>query len=98
MYTLLGPGGPYSSETPGTLGGNSTLRIYGRLDCWSANNALGKGYERIRAFFADEETAIAAGYRPCGHCMRDEYREWKALSPKRRAPARRSRRPAAGRR
>jgi methylphosphotriester-DNA--protein-cysteine methyltransferase len=28
-------------------------------------------------FFADERTAIAAGYRPCGACLRAEYREWK---------------------
>jgi methylphosphotriester-DNA--protein-cysteine methyltransferase len=28
-------------------------------------------------FFADEETAIAAGFRPCGACLRDRYREWK---------------------
>jgi len=24
-----------------------------------------------------EETAIAAGYRPCGACMREKYAEWK---------------------
>ena len=79
MYTLLGADGrPHPSDAKGTLGGNSRLRIYGRLDCWSARNALGKGYERIRVFFADEATAITAGYRPCGHCMRPGYREWKA--------------------
>ncbi|MGJ1205480.1 hypothetical protein [Sphingobacterium lactis] len=22
--------------------------------------------------------AIEAGYRPCGHCMREEYLKWKA--------------------
>jgi methylphosphotriester-DNA--protein-cysteine methyltransferase len=31
-----------------------------------------------RVFFADEATAIAAGYRPCGACMRREYAAWKA--------------------
>ena len=25
----------------------------------------------------DEETAIAAGYRPCGICMKEKYRIWK---------------------
>ena len=81
MYTLIGADGrPYSSETPGTVGGNSRLQIYGRLDCWSANNALGKGYERIRVFFADEATAIAAGYRPCANCMPEAYRAWRAAS------------------
>jgi len=84
VYTLIGADGrPCSSETPGTLGGNSRLRIYGRLDCRSANRWVGKGYEKIRVFFADEETAIAAGYRPCGTCMRDEYRAWKAGPPAR---------------
>jgi hypothetical protein len=79
VYTLLGADGrPYPSATKGRLGGNSRLRIYGQLDCWSARNALGKGYEKIRVFFADEATAVAAGYRPCGHCMRAEYREWKS--------------------
>jgi methylphosphotriester-DNA--protein-cysteine methyltransferase len=79
VYTLLSADGRlYSSETPGEFGGNSKLRIYGQLNCWSARNALGKGYAKIRVFFADEATAVAAGYRPCGHCMRDEYREWKA--------------------
>ena len=25
-----------------------------------------------------DEAAIAAGYRPCGHCLRPEYRQWRA--------------------
>jgi len=29
-------------------------------------------------FFADEKTAVAAGYRPCAKCMPEEYGEWKA--------------------
>jgi methylphosphotriester-DNA--protein-cysteine methyltransferase len=82
VFTLLGADGrPYRSATRGALGGNSKLRIYGRLDCWSANRWVGRGYEKIRVFFADEATAIAAGYRPCGTCMRDEYREWRAAQP-----------------
>jgi hypothetical protein len=76
-YRLLGPEGPYASETPGALGGNSRLRIYGRLDCGSAIAALPKGYAKVRVFFADRETAEACGYRPCGNCMRAEYRAWK---------------------
>lgn len=36
-----------------------------------------------RVFFADEPTAIAAGFRPCGSCLPDEYR---ALKPERRTP------------
>ena len=82
MYTLLSADGrPYQSETKGELGGNSKDKIYGKLTCWSANNALAKGYAKIRVFFADEETAIGAGYRPCGNCMKAQYREWKSRQP-----------------
>lgn len=34
-------------------------------------------YVKYRVFFVDEETAIAAGYRPCAKCMPDEYKKWK---------------------
>jgi len=79
VYKLLGADNqPYYSITPGKLGGNSQLKIYGELDCYSALRYLDKGYPRIRVFFADEKTAIAAGYRPCGHCMRERYKIWKA--------------------
>lgn len=78
-YRLLGPAGhTYESSTPGELGGNGKLKIYGRLDCPSANAALTKGYASHRVFFANETEAIAAGYRPCWRCLRDRYRKWKA--------------------
>lgn len=64
---------------PGTLGGHRKLKIYGRLDCPSAARYLQKGqYAQNRVFFKDEETARAAGYRPCGVCMREAYLKWKA--------------------
>lgn len=80
QYTLLGADGkPYLSDEKGALGGNSRARIYGRLDCSAANSALKHGgYANIRVFFKDEATAIAAGYRPCGRCMREKYQRWKA--------------------
>ena len=79
-YTLLDEDGrPYQSDTPGTLGGYRRSKIYGRLDCPSALRAIAKGqYVQHRVFFADEEVAIAAGYRPCGSCLRPMYRRWKA--------------------
>ena len=79
-YTLLGPDGrPYISTTPGVLGGNRRGRIYGRLDCPSALRAIARGgYIKHRVFFADEGTAVAAGYRPCARCMPDQYAAWKA--------------------
>lgn len=79
-YTLLGPDGrAYQSFTPGTLGGHRQSKIYGRLDCPSALRWIAKGhYIKHRVFFANEEVAIAAGFRPCGHCLRPKYRQWLA--------------------
>ena len=79
-YKLLGPDGHYESETPGLLGGNGKDKLYGRLDCSSAVRAVKAGdhYKKYRVFFENEETAVACGYRPCGNCMRAEYKEWKA--------------------
>lgn len=78
-YTLLGADGKsHASEFPGSIGGYQPLRIYGRLDCRSARAQLSKGrYANHRVFFADEAAAIAAGYRPCGICLRERYRTWK---------------------
>ena len=54
-------------------GGNHRLVIYGRLDC-----ASGKRMKRsTRVFFAGEDAARAAGFRPCGHCMLDACRMWR---------------------
>ena len=80
MYTLTGPDGkPFQSATPGTLGGYKPSKIYGRLDCPSALRAIANGgYVRHRVFFADEQTAIAAGYRPCARCMPEQYKAWKS--------------------
>jgi hypothetical protein len=79
-YKLLGADGElYLSETPGTYGGNGKLKIYGRLDCPSALSTIKRfpgSYEKSRVFFADEETALAAGYRPCGNCLREKYKEY----------------------
>lgn len=72
-------GSLYESTEPGTLGGYRPAKIYGRLDCASANRHLANGhYRRHRVFFAGEPEAIAAGYRPCGTCLRDRYAQWKA--------------------
>lgn len=79
-YTLLGPDRRfYQSRTPGALGGHKGVTIYGRLDCPAARRAIARsGYVKSRVFFADEATAIAAGYRPCGTCCPEKYRTWKA--------------------
>ena len=81
-YKLLGADGEfYTSTMPGTYGGNSKAKIYGRLDCPAALSTIKAhpgSYEAGRVFFADEQTAIAAGYRPCGRCLRERYLEWKS--------------------
>lgn len=68
----------YISKIPGTFGGNEKLKIYGKFDCSSALYWISKGqYVNNRVFFPDEESAIAAGYRPCARCMKKEYKLWK---------------------
>jgi len=86
MYRLLGKDRRiYSSSVPGSLGGNGRMKVYGQLNCSSAIRAVAAGntYQKHRVFFADEETAVAAGYRPCGNCMRQQYRAWRAGQPER---------------
>lgn len=79
-WKLIGSDGkPFVSVQPGTLGGHRRLRIYGRLDCPSARGHIARGnYVAHRVFFLSDEHARAAGYRPCGICMRDAYQRWNA--------------------
>lgn len=54
------------------LGGNQKLKIYGTLQCRS-----GKRLKREnRVFFTSESEAIENNFRPCGHCMKTEYKKW----------------------
>ena len=74
-YTLLGRDGrPYASEGQGgARRRRAARRVYGTMDCpVCAVAACGRGFEpKHRVFFLDEETAIAAGFRPCGACLRE---------------------------
>lgn len=55
------------------LGGHKKLKIYGHLHCKS-----GKRMKREnRVFFSSIEEALAQGFRPCGHCMKKAYQNWK---------------------
>lgn len=80
IYTLIGADGkPYQSSSKGTLGGHRKNKIYGALGCAGAAHWIAKGhYVKQRVFFADEKTAIAAGFRPCANCLPEKYKEWKA--------------------
>ena len=56
---------------------NSKLKIYGRLNCSS-----GKRMKREnRVFFGSTAEAAVAGFRPCGHCLAQEFKAWKRNSP-----------------
>ena len=56
------------------LAGHAQYSIFGQLNCRS-----GMRMKRInRVFFMDQAEAVAAGYRPCGHCMRASYLTWRA--------------------
>ncbi|GFD81191.1 hypothetical protein KUL118_40530 [Tenacibaculum sp. KUL118] len=57
-----------------TLGGNRRLKIYGTLQCKSGKRMKTQN----RVFFKSEKEAIENDYRPCGHCMTDKYKLWKA--------------------
>src|SRR6267378_2541888 len=78
-WTLLGADRkPCQSAVPGSLGGHRRQRIYGRLDCRAAKQAIARGgYVKHRVFFLDGRTAKAAGYRPCAVRMPAEYKVWK---------------------
>jgi methylphosphotriester-DNA--protein-cysteine methyltransferase len=87
-YTLIGADGkPFQSAAKGLFGGHRKDKIYGKLDCKGAARWIAKGfYVKQRVFFADEATAIAAGYRPCANCLPEEYKKWKAKNPKSQIP------------
>jgi hypothetical protein len=88
-YILLGPDGrSYRSAEPGSLGGHRGSKIYGRLDCPSALRAIARGgYIQHRVFFRDEETATAAGYRPCAICCPQQYRAFRDAQRNQASPA-----------
>ena len=68
---------PFLSDIPGTYGGHRRTKVYGRMDCRVALRYIEKGtYVKNRVFFADEETAIAAGYKPCAVCLPDKFAIW----------------------
>ena len=53
-------------------GGHRGAHIYGRLTC-----AAGKRMRKsMRVFFSSKKEALLHGFRPCGHCMPDAFRQW----------------------
>ncbi|WP_461442954.1 Ada metal-binding domain-containing protein [Maribacter sp.] len=56
-----------------TYGGNLKLKIYGTLQCRSGKRMKRKN----RIFFNTIEEAKKLGFRPCGHCLRADYKIWR---------------------
>ena len=54
-------------------GGYFKAKIYGLLRCASGRRMKLEN----RVFFKDENAAIKDGFRPCGHCLTEKYRQWK---------------------
>lgn len=54
-------------------GGNLNLKIYGTLHCKSGKRMK----KENRVFFKTIVQAKTQGYRPCGHCLRADYKIWK---------------------
>jgi methylphosphotriester-DNA--protein-cysteine methyltransferase len=71
MFILTGADGKaFQSPAKGLFGGNRRTKVYGLMDCKTAGRYIAAGtYQKSRVFFADEATALAAGYRPCASCM-----------------------------
>jgi len=55
------------------IGGNISLKIYGKLNCSSGKRMKRKN----RIFFDSEEEALMNKFRPCGRCMKEEFLKWK---------------------
>jgi methylphosphotriester-DNA--protein-cysteine methyltransferase len=53
--------------------GHRKLKIYGTLHCRSGKRMKPSN----RVFFASEQDAQLAGFRPCAHCLRPQYLAWK---------------------
>jgi hypothetical protein len=65
---------------PSTSSGQAQLRAgqaQGSPRSGRVDSPRSGGYRENRVFFADEATAIAAGYRPCAVCLPEQYGEWR---------------------
>jgi methylphosphotriester-DNA--protein-cysteine methyltransferase len=56
-----------------TLAGNRRLKIFGKLTCSSGKRMK----KENRVFFKDTSEALGTGFRPCGHCLKLQYKQWK---------------------
>lgn len=79
LYKLLKNDEQITSYIPGKYAGNTTHKIFGRLDCESGKSLM---HKENRVFFANWKDAIDCGYRPCEKCkptQMDKYPEQEAF-------------------
>lgn len=60
------------------MAGYKKNKIYGLLHC-KAGKRMNK---ENRVFFLNEQEAIDQGYRPCGACLPQQHKKWKATTIK----------------
>ncbi len=78
LYKLLKKGLEITSVIPGKFAGNTTHKIFGRLNCKSGMQMS----KENRVFFATWQDAIKCGYRACEKCkptQMDKYPEQEAF-------------------
>lgn len=55
------------------MAGNFKLKIYGKLGCKSGKRMK----KENRVFFSSAAEALQFGFRPCAHCLKNDYIKWK---------------------
>jgi methylphosphotriester-DNA--protein-cysteine methyltransferase len=53
--------------------GNMKLKIFGTLSCASGKRMKPQN----RVFFQSRAEAKEKNFRPCGHCMKADFKKWK---------------------
>jgi methylphosphotriester-DNA--protein-cysteine methyltransferase len=61
------------AENKHLLAGNRKLKIYGSIRCSSGKRMKMEN----RVFFLSAKEAEEKEFRPCGHCMKVAYKNWK---------------------
>lgn len=75
IYCVQTLEGAKQTDTPGQFAGHRSLKIFGRLDCWSGK----KMFHENRVFFATLRDAVLLGYRPCRNCRPLEEQDFEQI-------------------
>ena len=69
----------FAEQTIGLSFKPGPVRVNASLTGYAAGIERKQWLLRHEIFFADEPTAIAAGYGPCATCMKERYAVWKKV-------------------